>query len=196
MANELNPNANSIIGVKEFFDRHNGLQRSNRFSVTFNNLPEGLPEVAPTDYKVESVAMAARAIDSVSDNLAGYGSGRAVPRSQRFIPGVLLRMPVTGDNFILDFFNSWFNIIYSGGRIKGDYNTPFVLKYYDDVVLNCSMDVKILDLNGKTTRKYTFYEVYPIECIPVELAMSEPNKFMSLQVLLNYRDFTFKAVQE
>ena len=186
-------NTNSIVTVKDFFDRHGGVQRSNRFSIKFNNLPEGLPAVTADDWKVDSVAMAARAIDSIADNLAGYGSGRSVPRSQRFIPGVLLNFPVTNETFIIDFFNSWFNKIYSGGRIVGNLNAPFQLQYYDDVVYKCNLEVKLLDMNGNLNRTYTFYEVYPIENIPVELSMAEANKIMTYQVLLNYREFTMKS---
>jgi hypothetical protein len=189
-------NANSIITVKEFFDRHGGIQRSNRFSVSISGLPADFPQITPDDFKVESVAMAARSIDSIADNLAGYGSGRSVPRSQRFIPGVLLNFPVTNDSFIIDFFNTWFNKIYSGGRITGNLQAPFQLQYYNDIVYNCQLKVKLLDLNGEVNKIYTFYEVYPIENIPVELNMSEPNKIMTYQVLLNYREFTIESPQQ
>lgn len=184
---------NAIATVKDFFDRHGGVQRSNRFSVKFNNLPSGLPDVNPNDFKVESVTMAARAIDSIADNLAGYGSGRSVPRSQRFVPGVLVTFPVTNDTFILDFMNSWFNRIYAGGRLINNndfsFRNPFQLEYYDNIVFNCSMEVNLLDLNGNLNRKYTFYEVYPIENIPVDLNMAEPNTILKYQVLFNYREF-------
>lgn len=186
----MSTNKNSIVNVKDFFDRHNGLQRNNRYSISFSGLPTNLPTVTEDDFKVESVAMSARAIDSITDNLAGFGSGRAVPRSQRFVPGVLLNFPVTGDNFIINFFNSWFNLIYSGGRAKGNLTTPFVLSYYNDVVYNTSLAVKLLDLNGNMVKQFTFYEVYPLESLPIELTMSQPNKFVTYQVLMNYREFT------
>lgn len=182
---------NTITTVKNYFDRHNGLQRSNRYSLSFSGLPSGLPQQAADDFKAKSVSMGARAIDSVSDNLAGYGSGRAVPRSQRFIPGVLLTFAVTNDNHILDFFNAWFNKIYSGGRLKGNLSTPFQLSFYNTTVYNCQMTVKLLDPNGGVNRKFTFYEVYPIENIPMEVSMLEVNKFMTFQILMNFREFTF-----
>lgn len=185
--------SNTIVSVKEFFDRHGGVQRGNRFSISFNGLPSGLPQIPAEDFKCESVAMAARAIDSIADNLSGYGSGRSVPRSQRFVPGVLLNFPVTNDTFILDFFNAWFNRIYAGGRIRGNLQSPFQLSYYNDIVYNCTLDVKLLDLNGQVNRTYKFYEVYPIENIPVELSMAKPNTILTYQVLLNYREFTMQG---
>lgn len=185
--------SNSIVNIKDYFDRHKGLQRSNRYSLSFSGLPQSLPQLPEDDIQALAVAMGARAIDSLADNLAGYGSGRAVPRSQRFVPGVMLTFAITNDNFMMDFFNNWFNLIYSGGRIKGNQNAPFQLQFYNDIVYNCKLDVKLLDPNGNTNRIYSFYEVYPLEAIPVELNMIESNKYLTYQVLLNYREFTFKA---
>jgi hypothetical protein len=184
---------NSILYMKEFFDRHNGLQRSNRFSVAFNGLPSGLPAITNEDFKVGNVAMATRAIDSIADNLAGYGSGRAVPRSQRFIPGVLMTFPVTNDSYIIEFFNAWFNRIYSGGRLRGNGSNiaaPYILEYYDNIVANCSMKIKLLNPNGGVNTVYTFYEVFPLENMPVEMSMEQQNKFLTYQVLFNFREFT------
>jgi hypothetical protein len=185
--------ANSIVNIKEYFERHNGLQRNNRYSLSFSGLPSLLPQLQEDDIQALAVSMGARAIDSLADNLAGYGSGRAVPRSQRFVPGVMLTFAVTNDNFITDFFNNWFNLIYSGGNIKGNQSAPFQLSFYNDIIYNCKLNVKLLDPNGNVNRIYTFYEVYPLESIPVELNMIESNKYMVYQVLLNYREFTFKA---
>lgn len=190
-------NSNTILGIKDYFDRHGGLQRDNRYSVTFFNLPEGLEQVtpAPTDYQTLAVAMGARAIEGIADNMMGYGPGRIVPRSQKFVGGVLLSFAVTNDNFIIDFFNTWFNLIYSGGRIKGNDAFPFQLNYYDDIVLNTKLQVNVLDLNGNTNKTFTFHEVYPVENIPLELSMASPNKYLIYQVLMNYRDFTIETVQ-
>ncbi len=185
-------NNNSILTIKDFFDRHHGLQRTNRFSMSFLNLPAGLSTVPVADFMPISVQIGARAIDSVADNLAGYGPGRAVPRSQKFAQGVLLSFPVTNDHIITDFYDSWFNLIYSGGRQKGNYATPFQLSYYNDVVLNCQMKIQILDPNGGVNRTFTFFEVYPLESLPIELNMMKNNDYVTYQVLMMYRDFVFK----
>lgn len=181
---------NTINEVKLFFDRHNGLQRNNRFSLSFQGLPSGLPNVNPDDFKVKMVDMSSRAIDAVADNLVGYGDGRLVPRSQKFVGGVLLTFAVTNDNFITDFFNSWFNLIYSGGRLRGALNTSFQLRYYDDVVYPCRMKINLLDPNGNTNRTFTFFEVYPLENLPISLTMLDNNKFLTYTVLMHYREFS------
>jgi hypothetical protein len=115
-----------------------------------------------------------------------------VPRYQRFAGGVLLNFAVTNDNFIIDFFNKWFNLIYSGGRIKGNYQTPFQLSFYNDIIYSTTMEVKLLDPNGGVNKTFTFYEVYPLENIPLELNMLRPNEYLIYQVLMNYREFTVK----
>lgn len=186
------PNFNSIIDIKEFFNRHNGIQRSNRYSVSFVNLPAELPVVPVNDFKCIAATIGSRAIDGVADGLAGYGPGRTVPRSQKFPQGVMLAFPVTTDNFITDFYDKWFNTIYSGGRQRGgDYSTAFQVGYYDQIVAPVQMKINLLDLNGNINRTYTFYEVYPVEALPMELSMMDTNKFATYQVLMFYRDFTF-----
>ena len=182
--------SNSIISIKDFFNRHGGLQRTNRFTVTFNNLPSAINFVPAEDFKCAAVAMSSRAIDGIADNLAGYGPGRIVPRYQKFVGGVFLVFPVTNDNFIIDFFNRWFNLIHSGGKARGNYSQPYVVDYYDSAVYNTSMNINILDLNGNVNKKFTFYEVYPLENLPFELSMANPNQFLTYQVLMNYREFT------
>lgn len=180
---------NSILEVKQFFDRHKGLQRNNRYSVHFNSIPFPYGDINPNDFHVIAASMGSRAIDSLADNLAGYGPGRLVPRSQKFVGGVLLNFAVTNDNFIIDFFNNWFNRIYAGGRIRGTTNTPFQLAYYDSMVQNTQMQIKLLDPNGGVNKTFTFYEVFPLENIPIELNMLRPNEYLVYQVLLNYREF-------
>jgi hypothetical protein len=180
---------NSINNIKLFFDRHKGPQRNNRYSVSFSGLPLGVPQLPPDDIKVASIAMGSRAIDVIADNLIGYGPGRMVPRYQKFVGGILLTFPVTNDNFIVDFFNSWFNVIYAGGRLRGG-NRPFELRYYDDIVYNCKMRINLLNPNGDTNKIFNFFEVYPIENLPFEMNMADPNKFLTYTVLLNYREFS------
>jgi hypothetical protein len=187
------PNNNSILTIKDFFDRHNGLQRSNRFSMSFVNLPEGLPQLPNQDLNPIAVTIGSRAIDGVADNLAGYGPGRTVPRSQKFPQGVQIAFPITNDHFITDFFDAWFNKIYSGGRQQGNYSKPFQLSYYDDIIANTQMKISMLDPNGNINRTFTFYEIYPIENLPIELNMLKTNEYSMYQVLMYFRDFTFKS---
>lgn len=180
--------SNSINDIKLFFDRHKGLQRDNRYSVSFINLPQGL-EMPDADMQTLAVAMGSRAIDAIADNLVGYGPGRMVPRYQKFVGGVMLSIPVTNDNFIIEFFNQWFNKIYAGGRIRGNERAPFQLSYYNEIVYPCKMDVKLLDPNGNVNKIFRFHEVFPLENLPITVRMDQPNQYVIYQVLMNYREF-------
>jgi hypothetical protein len=186
--NNLN---NSIIGIKDFFSRHRGLQRNNRFSMSFLNLPRKIPQIENFDLNPLSVTISGRAIDGVADNLAGYGLGRTVPRSQKFPEGVMLNFAITNDHQITYFFNEWFNAIYAGGRQKGDYTKPFQLSYYDDIIYNTQMNINYLDPNGNINATYEFYEVYPVECLPQEVSMLKNDLYSVYSVLMMFRDFNF-----
>jgi len=182
---------NSIIGIKDFFSRHRGLQRNNRFSMSFLNLPRKIPQIENFDLNPLSVTISGRAIDGVADNLAGYGLGRTVPRSQKFPEGVMLNFAITNDHQITYFFNEWFNAIYAGGRQKGDYTKPFQLSYYDDIIYNTQMNINYLDPNGNINATYEFYEVYPVECLPQEVSMLKNDLYSVYSVLMMFRDFNF-----
>jgi len=182
---------NSIISIKDYFNRHNGLQRTNRFSLSFNGLPSKISLKSEDLYPL-AVTIGARAIDGIADNLAGYGLGRTVPRSQKFPQGVLVTFHVTNDNFLTQLFDTWFNLIYSGGRQAGSLSAPFSLAFYDDIVAKCQMTVNLLDLNGNTNKSFIFNEVFPIETMPLNFNMLKQNEYLTYQVLFMFRDFTFK----
>lgn len=185
--------SNSINDIKSFFDRHKGLQRNNRYSISFPWLPPSLPQIPENDWQTISVAMGARSIDALADNLTGYGPGRFVPRYQKFVGGVMLNIAVTNDNFIVDFFNKWFNLIYSGGRLSGGLQNPYRLAYYNELIYPCQMNIKLLDPNGNVNRVFKFFEVYPLESLPFELNMAKPNEYLVYQVLMNFREFTIES---
>lgn len=177
---------NSITTIKDYFERHGGLQRNNRYQVYFENLPNILRyPYDVTNIQALNVTVGARALDAIADSLTGFGSGRAVPRSQKFIGGVFLAFPMTNDNHILKMFNDWFNIFYSGYKTQKN----FVVSYYDDFVKNTNMVVQVLDPNGKVNATMRFYEVYPLETQPLEFTMMKNNEYNIFQVLLNYREF-------
>lgn len=177
--------SNSIINIKNFFGRHEGIQRPNRFSLEFVNLPGNVKEYSRNkeDFQLLSVDMASRALDVVFDNLVGYGPGRAVPRSAKFTGGVLLTFPVTGDNFIIRFFDAWFNTIYSGTMVN----------YYDTVVKPVQMKINVLDLNGGIKTTFNFFETYPIETLPFSFKMDDKNGFLTHTVLMTYRKYTLSG---
>jgi hypothetical protein len=184
---------NSIVNIKDYFSRHNGLQRSNRYKVKFGGI-EYFGIDGNNEYQARSAVIGSRAIDCVSDNLTGYGTGRVIPRYQKFVGGVFLVFPVTNDSHILTLFNNWFNRLHSGSRSAyggGGLGVRYITDFYDDAVFNVTMDVELLDPNGGVNSTFRFYEVMPIETMPIELNMMENNAYSVYQVLINYKEFTF-----
>jgi hypothetical protein len=188
------PNNNSILSIKNYFQRHGGLQRTNRFDISFSNLPPAADRLVDREefYPIEAVTIGNRAIEGIADNLSGFGPGRIQPRSQIFANGVLLTFSVTNDNHIIKMFNAWFNYLYSGGRVATNGANPYqkyFVPYYNDAVYPVTMTVRLLDPNGNTNTSFKFYEVMPVEQqSPILLDMTKPNTYMSYQVLMNYKD--------
>ncbi len=91
---------------------------------------------------------------------------------------------VTGDLDILTYFNNWFDFMY-----KKNANSVFTVPYYDESVLGSELYLTYLDLNGNPApgvSLWTFKEIYPVECMPLELS-SKPDSPLLYQVVLNYR---------
>lgn len=188
------PLDNTINSLKNYFNLHQGVQRVNRFSMNFFEVPEGARRYQDPEYIADEFLLQQRAIDHVADNLSGYGVGRLVPRRQRFANGFVMSFPVTGDNKIMLFFNDWLNSIYSGGYSVGSTTTPFVLQYYDSVVLPTRGIVNLLDMNGVPKTRFTFTEIFPTEVLPIKLSSLERDKYMSVAITFNYRDFRYERV--
>jgi hypothetical protein len=96
-----------------------------------------------------------------------------VPKATRYIGGVMMTVPVTGNQWVLQFMNDWFDALYGQGNNP---NTPdtFSVPYYDDFVRPVQMKVSLLNDNGDSVigGSYIFTEVYPIEQMPINLDMS------------------------
>ena len=181
------PTNNSITNIKDYFSRHGGLQRNNRYQVYFENLPSGIGQGNALNIQALNATIGARAIDAIAYNLTGFGYGRAVPRNQKFMGGVFLAFPITNDNHIMKLFDNWFNAIYAGKKQRKN----FTVQYYDTLVKNTNMIVDVLDPNGNVNTKIRFYEVYPLETQPIEFSMMENNQYSVYQVLMNYREFVY-----
>jgi hypothetical protein len=188
---------NPITSIKQYFTDHNGLQLANRFKVSFNGLPSGvvLGDDSGGYVQAEYMALGPRAINTVQDNLSGFGQGRFVPRSQDILSGgfgVQLIFPITNDQHLLTFFNNWFNVFYRSPRANSaspSYFGAYVTPYYDRVVKNCTMNIEILNPNGGTNNTLTFFEVFPVETQPIEMSMAFVDKYLKYAVTFGFREF-------
>jgi hypothetical protein len=186
------PLDNTINSLKNYFNLHQGIQRANRFSISFFGLPEQVNRYQDVEYVADEFLLNQRAIDHVADNLTGYGVGRLIPRRQRFSNGMALSFPVAGDNRILLFLNDWMNSIYSGGYAIGPSTTKFTLEYYDNIVSPVKMSVNLLDLNGTVKTRFIFSEIFPTEILPIKLSSLDRDKYMSVNAVFNYREFRYE----
>lgn len=181
------PLNNSIKSVKDYFSSRQGIQRANRYSLSFSGFPEGLSALTSylePEYISDEILIGERAIDHVSDNLPGYGLGRLVPRRQRFANGVTIVFPVAGNNKILKLFDTWFQAIYGVGK-NGQ---GFYVRYYDDTVKGVTLRVKILNLNGNTVSQFRFTEVFPTQSLPVKFSSAGAEPYLRYGVTFNYRE--------
>lgn len=184
--------SNSIQTIKSYIDTNNGLQRPNRYQIDLIGVPAAvkqnvtLPAGSGNIITLFSGAVnfGARTTDVTYDALSGYGFGRMVPKSTRFVGGVMASLPVTGRPWVLDFFNRWFDYLY-GQNATGQ--TNFIVPYYDEAVKNTQMLITLLDLNGGVAKRFYFSEVYPIEALPLEMNMASVDKFLTYQITFNYR---------
>ena len=172
------PTVNSIQTIKDYFNRQNGVQLTNRFTVSIFNSPVG-----GTEIQAQSVDIGPRAIATIQDNLYGYGGGRFLPRHQQLIAGgfgVVISFPVTNDNYILKYFNDWFNTIHSDSN-------NFILPYYESAIKPTVMSVGILDPNGNPNSTMLFTEVFPVETQPLSFSMKESLPYQLYTVVFGYR---------
>jgi hypothetical protein len=188
------PLDNTINSLKNYFNARNGVQRLNRFSIFFLNVPQAAARYLDTEYIAEDFLLNVRAIDHASDNLPGYGAGRLIPRRQRFQEGFTVNFPVTGDNKIMLFFNDWFNSLYSGGSNVGNITTPYNVRYYDEVVKPCKLILNVLNLNGVPVSKFTFNEVFPTETLPITFSSKTQNEYLRYPVTFNFKDYKHERV--
>ena len=188
---------NSIEVIKTYVQSNGGLQRPNRYRVQFLNLSEpvaGLFDgngITERSFFSGSAIFGGRATDVVYDALSGYGFGRMVPKSTRYIGGLVLTLPVTGNQWVLRFINRWFDLLYGNASVDAYRTNTFTVPYYDDIVRSCKMRVSLLDMNGDEVPggNYIFTEVYPIEAMPIELNMSNVDKFLTTQIVFNFRNY-------
>ena len=182
------PNTNSIEHIKQIIDDNLGLQRSNRYAVTCNVGEVGKIIKMPSTFEMypPTLSFGARAIDYIHDGLPGYGYGRMVPKSGKFIGGVVMTLAVLQNQQPIEWINNWFDYIYGSNKSTSAANIGFTVPYYNNLI-GPSMFIKFLDLNGNQNSQWTLTEFYPVECMPLELS-AKTDQFLTYQIVFNYRE--------
>ena len=182
------PNKNSIEHIKQIIDDNLGLQRSNRYAVSCIVGEVGKIIKMPSTFEMYPLTLSfgARAIDYIHDGLPGYGYGRMVPKSGKFIGGVVMTFAVLQNQQPIDWINNWFDYIYGSTKNQSSgANIGFTVPYYNNLI-GPSMFIKFLDLNGNQNSQWTLTEFYPVECMPLELS-AKTDQFLTYQIVFNYR---------
>jgi hypothetical protein len=187
----------SISALKEKITFSGGLQRANRFLVTFteNNLssiPKFFTETTsndgtPKSYVAETVLLPDVVMNTQADSLSGPGLGRSQPRGLSYKDGVLITFPVFGDYELPKAFDNWMKELYSENFGAGA--QTWITYYYDDVIKNNQMQVKVIDLNGKIIATYTFYEIFPVEIAPIQFSSLANNEYLKITVRFAFRKY-------
>jgi len=187
-----NPNTNSIEHIKQVIDDNLGLQRSNRYAVNCKvggKITQNIGMPSIFEMYPLTVSFGARAIDYIHDGLPGYGYGRMVPKSGKFIGGVVMTLAVLQNQQPIVWINNWFDYLYGPKKAQsGVGNIGFAVPYYVDSVGDV-MQINFLDLNGRSNSKWSLKEFYPVECMPLELS-AKTDQFLTYQVVFNYRQIT------
>jgi hypothetical protein len=197
---------NQLSIIKDFISANEGIQRANRYTLKFsfkNKFPGDIISnttgATPSTGQGNSnslkmypsaISFGARAINYVYDNLQGPNYGRAVPNSSKYVGGIVLTFLVTGNLNPMNFFYGWMDRLY-GSRIFGiqpfHSGQPSVISYYKDITEGASADINFLDLNGNIKQRWICQEVYPVECMPIELSAKADSPLL-FQIVLNYRN--------
>jgi len=188
-------NSNNIDTIKNFLNTRGGIQRSNRYKIQISRPSlEGIANASNVVVYPSEVTFGARATNYIYDGLQGYNYGRAVPNSTKYVGGIVMTFLVTGDLFILNYFNDWFDAMYQKN------NNSFFVPWYTDTVQPANVILTYLDLNGNASNTannqsvWTFEEVYPVECMPIQLTAKADSPLL-YQAVLNYRTITRSGSQ-
>jgi hypothetical protein len=204
---------NQLSIIKNFINSNEGIQRANRYGLEFNfrnkfpgdtltNTTTLTTSIGQTNYNSlemypSAISFGARAINYVYDNLQGPNYGRAVPNSSKYVGGVVLTFLVTGNLNPMNFFYSWMDQLY---RSKNVGSQPFIgsqpsfISYYKEFTSGARAEIKFLDLNGNRKQSWFCEEVYPVECMPIELSAKADSPLL-FQVVLNYRNIYRGSIQ-
>lgn len=192
----------SIASLKDKISAAGGLQRNNRFYVKINGpvapfINENTTDGTPTQYIAESILFPSVTMTTQADGLAGPGLGRTSPRGLYYKDGLLITFPVFGNWQLVEGIETWIKSLY--------YQNPslpkvWITEYYDtpenlnQSILNSSLNVNVLDLNGDTKAVYNFTEVFPVEIVPLQFSTLATNEYLKLTVRFAFRNYTLETI--
>jgi len=173
---------------------HNGIQRKNKFSVTFQT--ECLGDVISSEEDdLESIPaiymnIGQRGVELTPDRMTGPGIGRNIPTNPTFESdkGLLLRFPIEQDWKTYKIVNDWIGKLAPINEFDSELVTA--ANYYDDCAKNGIVTVVAETYNGIPACTFTFNEAFPALILPLDFDAEVNSGNSTFDVIFNFRTYT------
>lgn len=172
---------------------HNGIQRKNKFSVTFQTTCLGLNISSEGDLQsIPAIYMniGQRGVELTPDRMTGPGIGRNIPTNPTFESdkGLLLRFPIEQDWRTYKTINDWIGKL--AVTNAGSFNITTAANYYDACAKNGTVIVKAETYNGIPACTFTFNEAFPALILPLDFDAEVNSGNSTFDVIFNFRTYT------
>jgi len=178
--------ANSINDLLGIFDKLGDPQRANRFEVVINGPASLIP---PTSgFFATAVQIPAHVVEYYEDSLAPSGSYIEVPIKRQYDQIFKIDFIVDSNWEVRTYFENWVDLIFPDtSNVGGTKNSRFV-NYWDNIIGN--VIINCLDANGESKKSITLTGAYPGTIVPGQFSNDLVNTYTTLQVDMNYRNYT------
>jgi len=195
------PGSKEITGIINQISKY-GAQRTNRYSVEFQNCPVEMPE-ATSDYQFFATMcqLPERSIQIFQDSVGPYSPNWDIPLKSEYDDNYIINFLVDGQWIIRRFIESWMDYvvgpIYGGGFIGG--RTPLGASIMPlgqgDGSANSSSKIIIKGFKTKDniqSGKLTLYGAWPKTILPATMDTNANNQPLILSVVFSYRYYRFE----
>ena len=173
---------------------HNGIQRKNKFSVTFETTCLG-DEISSEGDDLESIPaiymnIGQRGVELTPDRMTGPGIGRNIPTNPTFESdkGLLLRFPIEQDWRTYKTVNDWIGKLAPINEFDSELVTA--ANYYDDCAKKGIVTVVAETYNGSAACTFTFNEAFPALILPLDFDAEVNSGNSTFDVIFNFRTYT------
>jgi len=183
---------NSINHIKDLINNAGGLQRSNRYNVSFYAPSEQVVNTFPA----QKVIFGGRQIVTNADRQPGPDMGRMIPINIGYgkdDASLLITFIVEQNWQTYKRIETWMNSLVNDGSNPdlGFYGFSFA-RPYNDFARPGWVSVECLDMNGNTKATFFFREAFPIKVQPIDMRADITDQFLTFDVLFNFRTYSVK----
>jgi len=180
---------NSIEHIKTLIEAAGGLQRINRYNVTYYSPASDVNNSIPA----HKIVFGGREIFTLADTLPGPDKGRMIPVGIGYgkeEATLLVTFPVEQNWNTYKQIEDWMNTMVNDGS-NPDFFYGFSFgRPYDEYARLGTMWVECLDMNGNIIKTFTFREAFPVKLTPLQMQADISNQFLTFDVLFNFRTYS------